>query len=245
MNRIYGQVNMRKNKLVYLVSNVVLLIMTVTIGALTLGGAKEVSQPVSAKPYYGGDTSGDRVALMINVYWGTEYLVPMLDELDKAGAKCTFFVGGSWARANSEVLSEIVNRGHEIGNHGYSHLDHSKMSAEKNIAEIQKCESVVQEITGIKTTLFAPPSGAQASRAVQSAQSIGYKTIMWSRDTIDWRDKDADIIYKRATSGIKAGDFVLMHPTKATLEALPKILAQITFLGFRASSVSECLSYEF
>lgn len=238
---IYGQVNMKEKKFVHLIANIVLLVMTVTVGFYALYDGAGASQETSAKPYYSGTMSKDGVALMINVYWGTEYVVPMLDVLDEAGAKCTFFVGGSWARANEATLLEIVNRGHEIGNHGYSHLDHSKLSEDSNVKEIQKSENIIYEITGLNTRLFAPPSGAFNSITVQSAEKIGYRTIMWTRDTIDWRDKNADIIHTRATKNMKPGDFVLMHPTKATLEALPKILAQISKLNYRAVSVSECL----
>ena len=62
---------------------------------------------------------------------------------------------------------------------------------------------------------------------------------MWSKDTIDWRDKDADLVFKRATKDIKGGDFILMHPTAHTLEALPRILDYYKELGIKSVTVTE------
>ena len=70
---------------------------------------------------------------------------------------------------------------------------------------------------------------------------MGYKTIMWSKDTIDWRDKDIKTIINRATKDVCGGDMILMHPKKHTLEALPKILDYYEKGGLTAVTVSECI----
>ena len=65
---------------------------------------------LSDRVYYSGNTDSKYVSVMINVYWGTEYIPAMLDVLDEYGAKATFFVGGSWADDHTETLREIVRR---------------------------------------------------------------------------------------------------------------------------------------
>ena len=67
------------------------------------------------------------------------------------------------------------------------------------------------------------------------------KTILWSKDTIDWRDKDEGKIYTRATKNAVKGDFVLMHPTKATTGALDDILKYYQTLNLQLVTVSENL----
>ena len=62
---------------------------------------------------------------------------------------------------------------------------------------------------------------------------------MWSKDTIDWRDADAQVILDRATKNLKNGDLVLMHPTKATLNALPQIIQKIKENNFNIVNVSK------
>ena len=106
---------------------------------------------------YAGDKNSNKVSLMINVYWGTEYLEKMLDVLKKYNVKTTFFIGGSWAKDNADVLKRIISEGHEIGSHGYSHKEHGKISYEQNLSEIQKCHEIVKEIAGKEMELFAPP----------------------------------------------------------------------------------------
>ena len=65
--------------------------------------------------------------------------------------------------------------------------------------------------------------------------------IMWSKDTIDWRDKDASLVYQRATKNVSAGDMILAHPTKHTLEALPDIFQYYSSQGLQAVTVSQII----
>ena len=90
-------------------------------------------------------------------------------------------------------------------------------------------------------TLFAPPSGAYNITTVDAATSLNYKTIMWTHDTIDWRDQDADLIYNRATKNLSNGDLILMHPTKKTVEAMTSIISTAINNGFNPTTVSNCL----
>ena len=90
--------------------------------------------------------------------------------------------------------------------------------------------------------LFAPPSGSVNSTVVTSAENLGYKTIMWSKDTIDWRDKDENLIFSRATKNISSGDLILMHPTNATAQALENILKTIYEQGLMCDIVSNVLA---
>lgn len=194
--------------------------------------------------YYSGDENSNKVSLMINVYWGTEYIDEILHILEENGVKTTFFVGGSWVVQNPDVLVKIRDAGHEIGNHGYSHKNHKKLSTDANFDEISRTNDVINAVLRQKTTLFAPPSGEYGKQTVEVANALGMKVIMWSdgRDTIDWRDKtDVDAVYARAIKNCKGGDFVLMHPTFATTKALPRIIDKMKSDGFLLCSVGENL----
>ena len=192
-------------------------------------------------PIFSGD-SDDKMSLMINVYWGTEYIAPMLDIMDRHNVKATFFVGGSWAAVNTAVLKDIHARGHEIGNHGYYHKDHSKIDSAYNKKEISSAHEIVFDTLGVNMNLFAPPSGAYNDTVVRVAEELGYKTVMWTRDTIDWRDHDSELIYKRAVKNLKGGDLILMHPTEATAKTLERIIEEIESKGLTVAPVSEVIS---
>lgn len=195
---------------------------------------------VDRKPFYTGQ-SATKVSLMINVYWGTEYIAPMLEILDRYNAKTTFFVGGSWAVSNPDTLKKIYAAGHEIGNHGYYHKDHKKIDEAYNRKEISSAHDAVKDILGIDMTLFAPPSGAYGAATLAVAEELGYRTVMWTRDTIDWRDHDSKLVYSRAVKDIKGGDLILMHPTAHTVKALEDIIKAVAEAGLVVSPVSEAL----
>ncbi len=219
--------------------NIVMCATVVALLAVTFAGDKATRAGGEA-PYYSGK-SETKVSLMINVYWGTEYIDPMLEILGRYNVKTTFFIGGSWAAGNAETLKKIRDAGHEIGNHGYYHKEHSKLDEERNSREISMAHEVVKDVLETDMTLFAPPSGAFNDATLAAAEKLGYRTIMWTRDTIDWRDHDADLIYRRAVKNIKGGDLILMHPTDATVKALERMVITVFSNNLRIAPVSEVL----
>jgi peptidoglycan/xylan/chitin deacetylase (PgdA/CDA1 family) len=76
---------------------------------------------------------------------------------------------------------------------------------------------------------------------VDSAESIGYKVIMWSVDTIDWNTKDYSKILQRIEKKHHNGAIVLMHPTKVTIKALPSMIQNLKGHGYKIGTVSEVL----
>ena len=206
------------------ITNCVLVLVLALIGTVCFLPAAESVSGVEDKVYYKG-SSEDGVSLMFNVYWGTEEVRGILNVLDE----------------NVDCLKEIAARGHEIASHGYFHRDHDKLDYNGNLQEIKTSVDFIRTAAGVTVTLFAPPSGAYSDDTVKAAESLGLRTVMWSRDTIDWRDKDAATCFSRATKNIGGGDLVLMHPMKHTLAALPKILTVYRENGLRAVTVSENL----
>ncbi len=192
--------------------------------------------------YYYGDKNSKKISVMINVYENTDIVNGMLEVLEIYNAKATFFVGGCWADDNGETLKKIAGKGHEIGNHGYFHKEHKNLDYNGNFEEISLCGVVVKALCNVTPKLFAPPSGSYSENTLNAANNLGYKVIMWSKDTIDWRDYDEDKIYRRATEKVEGGDLILMHPKEHTLKVLPKILEFYCNNGYNIVTVSENIS---
>lgn len=190
---------------------------------------------------YNIETEEKVVAFMVNVYWGTEYVQPYLELFKQEGVKVTFFLGGIWAKDNAQLIKVMQADGHEIGNHGYNHKLPTHISSDETRKEISTTDTIITEITGTKPKLYAPPAGDFNKETLKTARSLGYKTIMWSIDTIDWRDKDTEKIQNRVMKNLKPGAFVLMHPTANTLEALKSMISQIKEQGYAFKTVSEML----
>ena len=231
---------MKKSRFYLFLSNGLIALMLISLGVLTfVDPIQSVVLQNTQKVYYNGNTDTKNVSLMINVYWGNEYIDPILDILKQNDIKTTFFVGGVWAEKYDDDLIKIFSAGHEIGNHGYFHNNHSELDYQQNQTEILTNHKLIKSRCGIDMKLFAPPSGAYNETTLQVAKNLGYKTIMWTRDTIDWRDQDADLIFKRATKNLKGGDLILMHPTKSTVEALKNIIDYGKENGFEFVCVSK------
>ncbi len=230
---------------VHLFCSFVLICLVLSVGFISHFLAKQKVVSVSNNEYNGtifaGDRSSKNISLMINVYWGNEHLETMLDTLKEKQVKTTFFVGGHWAKENPDLLKRIYNEGHEIANHGTNHKEHGKIAYDKNLSEIQTCHEIVKHILGVEMNLFAPPGGSYSKNTTTAANFLEYKTIMWTRDTIDWRDKNEELIYQRAVSNLTGGDLILMHPTECTAKALPKIIDKAKSLGLSVSSVSSVI----
>ena len=226
-----------------ILSNLVLGLLVLSLGTLCIFSTDGVTQTNGEQSaiYRSGKVEHNAVSLLINVYWGTEEVYELLDILEKNQAVATFFIGGCWADDNVECLRAIYQKGHEIGNHGYFHKDHTKLSAKQNESEIVSCNQFIELAIGTAPILFAPPSGAYTDATLTACQHLNMKTILWSKDTIDWRDKDAKLIYSRATKNVKAGDFILMHPMEKTVEALPNILQYYQSIGLKTATVSQNL----
>ncbi|MDD4570075.1 MAG: polysaccharide deacetylase family protein [Tepidanaerobacteraceae bacterium] len=194
------------------------------------------------KPIYEGRKDKKMMALTCNVAWGNEYIPNLLNIFKDKSVEATFFVEGRWAENNPKLLKLIKDNEHEIGNHGYSHAHHAQLSYEQNLNEIKRAEQIIEEITGEKTILFAPPYGEFSELTVKATETMNYRLIMWSIDTIDWKKPGVEYIVNKILDNAGNGKIVLMHPTEDTVRAMPTVIENLKRQGFKLTTVSELLS---
>ena len=202
-----------------------IMIFIIFITTFYISFYNRIDETFNIDIYYKGNIDEKIVAFACNVDWGNEYIPPMLEIFEKQNIKITYFVTGIWAEKNPELLKTIYDYGHEVGNHGYRHVDYDKLSYEQNREEILKAHNVIKDILKIDAKHFAPPSGAYNDNTIKAAKDLNYDIIMWSIDTIDWReDSDKEKIKERITSKIHNSAIILMHPTGETIKALPEVI---------------------
>ncbi len=216
---------------------IILLIMGVCINSYFLN--KSVS---TVNPIYIGNTQEKAVALMFNVDWGEEILPGLLETLREKDVKVTFFISGRFAKKFPEITLKIAEDGHEIGNHGYSHPHPNKLSLEQNQKEINETEKVLQELKINSAKVFAAPYGEHGTTVLQAAEALGYKTIMWTLDTIDWQDPSPEVILERILPKADNGSLILMHPKNCTLQALPGLINSLQKEGYLFKKVTEIIN---
>lgn len=193
------------------------------------------------RPVYQVPTREPWVALAVNVDWGDEVLPAMLDLLREEGVRVTFFPTGRWATRSPELVRRMASDGHEVGNHGFTH-DHPKALGDPALARlIQQNEELLFSLVGEQPRLFAPPYGEVDERVARVAADLGYWTVMWTIDTIDWQRPAPARIVERVVPRLAPGAIILMHPTEPTLAALPEILTAIRRRGLAAVPVGRLI----
>ncbi|MFI2857033.1 polysaccharide deacetylase family protein [Paenibacillus sp. JSM ZJ436] len=206
--------------------------------------AKVTLQDLGPHPIYRGNPNKPMVSLMINVAWGNEYIKPMLHTLETEGVKATFFLDGSWLSKNRELALDIVNGGHEVENHAYTHPNMSQLSAARAESEITRTQELLKESLGVTNTWFAPPSGDYNQQTVQLAHARGLKTVLWTLDTVDWKHPPAQAVVDKISAKVEPGFLILMHPTDSSSQALKGMIQGIRAKGLHIGTVSQTLSPE-
>lgn len=174
-----------------------------------------------------------------------KYTADILDILKKYNANATFFVVGEHAEKNPVLLRRMLDEGHEIANHTYTHK--RKMRTSELIAEIRKTHETIYSITGERTKLFRPVEGAYTDEHVEAVSKEGYKLVMWSwhLDTLDWKSPGVKKIVDKVLDGAREGNVVLFHDgggnRQQTVEALKEILPEFEQKGYRFVTISDLM----
>lgn len=211
-----------------LLAAALLVVAAAWYGAAQAPGSLRVLAPADAlrreAPVYRVPTQKPWVAFAVNVDWGDEVLPAMLALFEREGIQVTFFPTGRWANRAPELVRAMAAQGHEVGNHGFTH-DHPKALSDQALRQmIQRNEELLFALVGEQPRLFAPPYGEVDGRIARVASELGYWTVMWTIDTIDWQRPNPDVIVRRVVPNVQPGAIVLMHPTEPTLAALPTML---------------------
>lgn len=184
-------------------------------------------------------------AITFDISWGDKYSPSILDTLKKNNVKATFFIMGPWTLKYPDIARRIAMDGHEIGSHGYKHENYGEKNDEWIRNDIQKAHAQIAEITGKEATLLRPPNGHYSKKSVQLSQELGYKTIIWDADSLDWKNPGTDVVIKRVLTKTKPGSIILLHASDTpiqTAEALPTIIEGLKAQGYTFMTVGELLA---
>lgn len=176
------------------------------------------------------------------------YTREILDILDEYGVKATFFFVGENVYYYPEAAREVAARGHEIGNHTYTHPSAVKTGEQALRDELRACEDMVKNVTGQTPKLFRPPQGSWNTRVYEIARERDYSVILWDIDTQDWAATPADKISSYVIDSTKGGNIILMHDYHSkhcdTARALRMFLPVLLERGFEFVTVSELIGAE-
>ncbi len=159
----------------------------------------------------------------------------VLRELERAGARATFFLVGEQVDRLPGLAAEIAAAGHEIAIHGYRHVLLLRRPPGALRDDFERAAEVIGAATGAEPSLYRPPYGVFSAPALLLVHRLGWRTLLWSRWGRDWQARATpETIAARAARGLTGGDVVLLHDSdryssagswRRTAAALPSILA--------------------
>ena len=131
--------------------------------------------------------------------------------LDEYGVKTTFFVVSAWAEQYPDTAKAIVDHGHELMNHSTKHDHYNALSAEEIVCDVNRCNDVLEGLSGVRPTLMRCPFGEYDDHVIAAIRSTGMEPIQWDVDSLDWKGISAQEITKRVTDRVGCGSIVLFH----------------------------------
>ena len=225
----------------YIVSilTVVTLIVIANINNLSV---IETSANTRYLPIYNVQTEENKVAFTMNCAWNANDIDSILETLKNNDVHITFFVVGEWVDKYPEAVKKIHDAGHEIASHSNTHPHVNKLSAEKNLEEINLSVSKIEKITGEKTKLYRAPYGEYNNTVIKTAQDNGYYCIQWNLDTLDYEGLTGEEMWKRLKNKLEKGSIILSHNgTKHTAESLDMLIKNIKSQGYELVTVSKLI----
>ena len=171
---------------------------------------------------------------------GTNSAEKILEITAKHGIRATFFSTGKFAEKNPEVIKKFSVAGHEIFNHTYSHPHLTKITDEQIKEEFAKADEIISKLTGATTKpYFRPPYGSRNQHVLDIAQSLGYQSVFWTIDALDWMpDKTAEQVKTQIYSKITPGAIILMHVgDDITGQILDEVFIKLENAVFTASYI--------
>lgn len=171
-----------------------------------------------------------------------ENTLSVLDILKKKNVKATFFCIGINIEKHPEILKRIIEEGHIVGNHSYSHSNFFDFYRKNRlIGEIRKTDALIESISGKKVQLFRPPYGVTNPSIKRAIEVTKHKVIGWNIRSLDGILKNEKIIFARIKNRIAPGGIVLLHDTSHTVAILERLMLHLEENKYKVVSIEELL----
>lgn len=221
--------------------SVLMLVLTAGIniyGAETPKALNTIENKIERKI----DPNKPMVALTFDDGPSAKYTEIILDALKKHNSAATFFVVGSAAEKNKDILVRMVKEGHEIGNHTHDHARLTELTDKELNFQLLETQRIITNATGYTPVIMRPPYGALND---ELTKKIPMPAIIWSIDTLDWKHRNTEVICNNILKDIKNGDIVLMHDLyETTAKAAEIVIPELVNRGYQLVTVSELYEYK-
>jgi peptidoglycan/xylan/chitin deacetylase (PgdA/CDA1 family) len=170
----------------------------------------------------------------------------LLETLRQLDCPATFFCLGANVDANPELARRIVDAGHELGNHTYTHR-YLPATRRRNVEkELALADRAISRATGTVPTLARPPWGGRSPWTVRAFRKLGKRPVLWDVNSFDWKGEPPEEVARRVLDHARPGSIVLMHDGgrggALTVEAVQLVVPALRARGYTLMTVSEILA---
>ena len=224
------------------------IFLFISLLCLSSCNVQTVANSSNAKVYYHYKTIKPNLCLTFDDGPNTSQTLKVLDILDKYKIKATFFMVGENIEYQKDIVKKVSNKGHEIGNHFYSHENINKVSKEEIRSSIVKTNELIYNITGKMPKVIRPPYGFVNDDVKRICGELDMSIILWTadKDSRDWELTPASQIIENVTKKVTNGDIFLFHDGSKkftnTLEAIDVIIPKLQDKGYTWVSVSTLIN---
>ena len=193
--------------------------------------------------YYHGNLNRKVIYITFDAGYENGNTRPILQALKNHNAPATFFVVGPYIENHPELIKQMVEEGHTVGNHTYNHPDMSKKGKEEFMKQLARTSNRYEKVTGEKMPLFyRPPEGKFSTENLEWANELGYKTILWSSAYVDWNTDEQpshEYAFRKIGERTFDGAIFLLHSTSATnAEILDEQLTKWENMGYSFGDIN-------
>lgn len=161
----------------------------------------------------------------------------ILDILKQYNIKATFFVLGTKVEQNPAVLQRIVDEGHQVGNHSYSHPNLLKLSDEEIASQIKATNDLVKSVSNYDITILRPPYGSYDQRVEQIGR---LRIVLWNIDSLDWKLREKNAIVNQINASLRVHSILLMHDIyDSSADAFEAILPSLIEQNYKFVTIDE------
>jgi len=175
----------------------------------------------------------------------------LLEVLVKHQVRATFFQIGRYVRQRPDIVRRVVESGHVVGNHTFTHPFLALKSAADIRKELTDCRAALHDAIGEHSNLFRPPFGNRRPAVLRIARDLGLEPIMWNVTGYDWNAPPGAAIEKKVTSQIDGGNVILLHDgghkqmgadRSQTVEATDHLIARYQSEGYDFVTIPQMMS---
>jgi peptidoglycan-N-acetylglucosamine deacetylase len=176
---------------------------------------------------------------------------PILDALDAAGVRATFFLVGEQLMRNHAVARDAAARGHELALHGFEHVEHDSLRPQAARDDLARALGAFEAATGQKPRFFRPPYGRFSEASYDACKHLGLEPVYWSGWGMDWEPIPGARVAELAMRDLADGTILLLHDSARyghrpdctpTAEAIGPIAARAAEQGLEVAPIGDLLT---